>query len=197
MRRAIPRIAGAVSGTHGEDIALARRIASGERGALEELYGRHRIALFGYLLGLAPDRETAEEILQDTLVAVWRSAGSYEGRSPLRTWLFGVARGQAHNTLRRRRFSLADPSELEHLASEEPEPEALALARLTRAELEAGIHRLTPEHRQVVVLVLVEGLSYKEVARELGVPMGTVRSRLSNARRALKGMLRVDEGVGR
>ena len=185
-----------MSGTHNEDLGLARRIASGDRGALEELYARHRLPLFGYLLGLAPDWETAEEILQDTLVAVWRSAGSYEGRSPLRTWLFGVARGQAHNTLRRRRLPLTDESEIEALASGEPGPEAAALASVTRGELAAGINRLSPEHRRALVLVLVGGLSYEQASRELGVPLGTVRSRLSNARRALRGMLRADEEVG-
>lgn len=180
-----------------EDLELMRRVASGERRALEELYACHRLALFGYLMGLCPEHETAEEILQDTLVAVWRGAGSYEGRSSLRTWLIGVARGQAHNALRRRGLPLADEAEIEALASNEPEPEAAALANLTRAQLAAGINHLSPEHRQALVLVLVEGLSYEQAARELGTPVGTIRSRLSNARRTLKGMLRAGEEVGR
>lgn len=186
-----------MSGARSEELELMQRIATGERRALEELYARHRLALFGYLLGTCPDRETAEEVLQDTLLAVWRGAASYEGRSALRTWLIGVARGQAHNTLRRRRLPLADESEIEALASGEPEPEAAALTNMTCDQLAAAINRLSPEHRQALVLVLVEGLSYQQAARELGVPLGTVRSRLSNARRALKGMLRAEEEVGR
>lgn len=194
-QHALPQI-DTMNNAWSEDLELMRRITSGERRALEELYAHHRLALFGYLLGLSPDRETAEEILQDTLVAVWRGASSYEGRSPLRTWLIGVARGQAHNTLRGRRSPLADESEIEALASGEPGPEAVALTGMTRDEQAAGILRLPTLHRQVLVLVLVEGLSFEQAARVLGVPVGTVRSRLSNARRALKVMLLADEEVG-
>jgi RNA polymerase sigma factor (sigma-70 family) len=80
----------------GSDAALLRSVAAGDAGALARLYERHAGPLFGYLYRLAGDRMTAEEILQDTMLAVWRSAGAYEGRSKVSTWLFGVARRQAH-----------------------------------------------------------------------------------------------------
>lgn len=186
-----------MNGARSEDLELMRRIASGEHRALEELYARHQLALFGYLLGLSPDRETAEEILQDTLLAVWRSAGSYEGRSPVRTWLIGVARRQAHDALRRRALPVEDGVDLESVPSREPGPEELTLARVTARELEAGIRRLSPEHRQAIVLVLVEGLSYEQAARELGIPVGTVRSRLNAARRRLSAIHGDGEEVAR
>src|SRR4051812_38715149 len=80
--------------------ALLRRIAGGDREALVDLYNRYQRPLFRYLCQMTPDRGLAEEILQDTLVAVWQGAASFEGRSALRTWVFGIARRQAHNTLR-------------------------------------------------------------------------------------------------
>jgi DNA-directed RNA polymerase specialized sigma24 family protein len=86
----------------GSDEALLRAVAAGDAGALTRLYERHAGALFGYLYRLAGDRMTAEEILQDTLLAVWRSAAAFEARSKATTWLFGVARRQAHNRLRGR-----------------------------------------------------------------------------------------------
>ncbi len=78
-----------------DDAALLAAMARGEGAALAGLYSRHGQALYGYLLRLAGDRGTAEEILQDTLLAACRSAGGFEGRSPVRTWVFGVGRRQA------------------------------------------------------------------------------------------------------
>ena len=86
----------------GGDDELLRSVAAGDAAALALLYERYAGALFGYLHRLAGDRMTAEEILQDTMLAVWRSAGAFEGRAKVTTWLFGVARRQAHNRLRGR-----------------------------------------------------------------------------------------------
>src|SRR5712691_11551952 len=85
---------------------ITRRIAAGDREALSELYARYQRLLFNYLLQLTPDYGLAEELLQDTLVAVWKSASRFGGRSSVQTWLIGVARRQAHNTLRQRKISL-------------------------------------------------------------------------------------------
>ena len=81
---------------HTQPVAAERqvisRIAIGDRDALAELYACYQHTLFSYLLQLTPDHGLAEEILQDTLVAVWKCAQSYEGRSSVRTWLIGIAR---------------------------------------------------------------------------------------------------------
>ena len=82
------------------DDTLLRRVARGEADALTTLYHRHADNLFGFLHRLAGDRMLAEEILQDTLLAVWRGADRFEGKSQVRTWLYGIARRQAHNRLR-------------------------------------------------------------------------------------------------
>jgi RNA polymerase sigma factor (sigma-70 family) len=180
-----------------EDLALMRRLASGQREALAELYARHRLALFGYLLGICPDRETAEEVLQDTLLAAWQGAGTYQGRSSLRTWLIGVAGRQAHNRLRRRALPVAGEAELESVPSGEPGPEEATLLRASAHELVIGLRRLIPEHRQTIMLVLVGGLTYEQAARELGIPVGTVRSRLHAARKRLAELLAGDVEVAR
>ena len=180
-----------------DDAQLLKRIGRGDRQALSELYARYQRVLFAYLLQLTPDYGLAEELLQDTLVAVWKSAHSFEGRSSVLTWLIGIARRQAHNTLRQRHISLADLSEVESMAATDLEPEEVALAGVARAELTEAFRQLTPVHREVLLLTFVQELSYQETATILDVPVGTVKSRLSNARRALRAILDAKEDTKR
>src|SRR5947208_9117937 len=108
--------------------ALLARIAAGDRDALADLCARYQTAVFFYLVRLTGDRTLAEDVFQDTLVAVWKSAGTFEGRSSVQTWLVGIARRQAHNTTRRRVLPRADVAELERLPASDPQPEYAALA---------------------------------------------------------------------
>ena len=176
-----------------EDRLLLRRVAAGDERALEEIHDRFGRSLFGYLLALSRDRRLAEEILQDTLVAVWRNAGSYAGRSSAKTWIFGVCRRQAHNTLRRRNLPLAGEEPPETLPTTDPGPEEVLLAGIRRQELADRLGELTPLHREALVLFFFQGLSYEETAAVAGVPVGTVKSRLSNAKRALRSVVRKEE----
>lgn len=89
-----------VSSSSDEDARLAALVAAGERTALAALYERWRQPLFAFLLIRTPDHAVAEEILQDTLVAVWQGATGFERRAKVSTWLFGIARRQAWNRLR-------------------------------------------------------------------------------------------------
>lgn len=172
-----------------EDRDLIDRIAGGDRDALARLYARYGGPLFAYLVRIVDDRAVAEEVLQDTLVAVWKSAGTFEGRSSVLTWLVGIARRQAYNSGRRRSLPRADVTELETVAASDPEPEDAALASASRDEIARALTRLSPLHREAIVLAFVHGLSYEEMARAIGVPIGTIKSRLSNAKAALRAML--------
>jgi RNA polymerase sigma-70 factor, ECF subfamily len=168
------------------DEQVLGRVAAGDRNALAELHARYQRSLFRYLCQLTPDRGLAEEILQDTLVAAWRGAASYQGRASVHAWLLGIARRQAHNSLRRRGLPVADPQTLDDLVDTGPAPEDRLVADAGRAELARALSTLTPMHREVLSLSFVQGLSYGEIARVLDVPEGTIKSRLSNARRALR-----------
>ena len=169
------------------------RIAGGDRKALAELYARHQRALFRYLCQLTPDHGLAEEILQDSLVAVWQGAARFEARSSVRTWLFGIARRQAHNALRRRGLPLADAEAMDSLQDPDPGPEARLLSLGDAEELARRLALLPLIHREVLVLNFVHGLSYEEIAVVVGAPVGTVKSRLSNAKRALRQSFADDE----
>lgn len=172
--------------------AIVARIAQGDRDALAEIYGRYRRPLYAYLRLTTTDSGLAEEMLQDTLLAVWRSARAFKGESSVRSWLYGIARRQAHNSLRRVKPPLVDATALETLRSPEPGPETLALAGVARDTLAAAIDDLSPLLRETLMLVMVHELTYQEASGVLNVPIGTVRSRLSNAKRTLQRLLETE-----
>jgi RNA polymerase sigma-70 factor (ECF subfamily) len=185
--------------TDDAELRLLGGVADGDRQALTDLYLLHRQALFHYLLHFTPDYGLAEELLQDTFVAVWKNAGSFGGKSRVRAWLFGIARNRACKTIRRHgnEAPAAGMHELEALPTSDPEPEAALLARATREDVAAAIEQLTPTLREVLLLSFVHELAYAEIAEVLGVPVGTVKSRLSNAKRALRTLLSADEEANR
>ncbi|MEV0582267.1 RNA polymerase sigma factor [Nonomuraea sp. NPDC050310] len=170
------------------DAALLAAIGEGDTAALHALYERYGGPLFGFLYRLAGDRGTAEEILQDTLLAVWRSAHSFQGRSSPSTWLFGVARRQAHNRLRL--MPPPVPAEPYELADPEPGPEEAAVGA---ERVQRALRRLPLQQREVLALSVLEDLSHQEIAEILAIPVGTVKSRLHHARATLRGCL--DERV--
>jgi RNA polymerase sigma-70 factor (ECF subfamily) len=177
----------------GGDEALLRSIATGDAAALSRLYERHSGALFGYLHRLAGDRMTAEEILQDTMLAVWRSAGAFEGRAKVTTWLFGIARRQAHNRLRGRSAPEPAAPDLSDRPDPGAGPEELAIAAAGGTPVAAAIDLLPEHHREVIALVFVAGLPLADVAEVLAIPVGTVKSRLHHARAAVAAALTAQE----
>jgi RNA polymerase sigma-70 factor (ECF subfamily) len=172
-----------------EEGAVLARMAAGERDALAELYARHRGSLLAYLRSLVPDPGLAEEVLQDTLFAAWTGAAGYGGRASVRVWLLGIARRRAHDAVRRRTIHAVEDSVLEAFPTPDPEPESLAMAGADRETLRDALGRLSPLHREVLVLNFVQELSYRDIAQVLNVPIGTVMSRLHHAKRALRAEL--------
>jgi RNA polymerase sigma-70 factor (ECF subfamily) len=177
----------------GSDDELLRSIAAGDAAALTRLYERYAGPLFGYLHRLAGDRMTAEEILQDTMLAVWRSAGAFEGRAKVTTWLFGVARRQAHNRLRGRSGPAPAGADLPDRPDHAAGPEELAIAAAGGTPVAAAIDLLPDHHRDVIALVFVAGLPLADVAEVLSIPVGTVKSRLHHARAAVAAALTAQE----
>jgi RNA polymerase sigma factor (sigma-70 family) len=171
---------------HPDDAALLATFARGDRDAVQALYARFGRPLFAYVKGLVRDDGLAEEIVQDTFVAAWRGSGSYEGRSSVSSWLFGIARRQARDRMRRVRLEMEPLERLEELPAGNPGPEAAALAAASRAELACALERVSAADREVLVLAFAHELSGPEIADVLGIPAGTVKSRLFNARRRLR-----------
>ncbi|RKF26270.1 RNA polymerase sigma factor [Micromonospora globbae] len=172
-----------VEGEQDADRRLLCLVAAGDESALEELYVRHGPALLAYAEGLLADRQLAEETVQDTLLAVWRGAGSFQDRSTVRTWLFGICRRQASRRGGARRGTVHVPIDAAvGVATDEPGPEAVTLARADARAVAAAMVELPSIHREVLDLAFGAGLTRDEIAAVLDVPVGTVKSRLFHAR---------------
>lgn len=167
---------------------IISRIAAGDEDALRTLYACYGQRLFSYALRLMGDESLAEEVVQDSLVAVWQQAGRYRGEGRVIAWLLGIVH---HKALNLRRYLRRRPEEPvpDDLPTREASPEDQALASVQRAELRQGLDQLSEEHRLVLDLVFYQGLSQSEAAAVLGCPLGTVKSRLNYARLHLRSAL--------
>lgn len=168
---------------------LLAAVARGDQDALRTLYERHAAVMLRLIRRLTSSPGIAEEILQEAWLAAWRSAPSFRGDSSIRSWLLGVARRQAHNRLRRVGPTLVDLDQAVDVADPQPGVEDQVLANAEQQRVAEAIRAL-PEHlRDVLVLALVEELPYQDVSAVLDIPVGTVKSRMSHARKRLAAAL--------
>jgi RNA polymerase sigma-70 factor, ECF subfamily len=172
-----------------DDRGLLRRIALSDESAMAEFYRVHGRVVFSQILLVVGERTLAEEILQDTMLGVWRGARSYRGESSVLSWVIAIARRQTRDRLRGRRLRLVDDAFAGERPSQEPGPELVALDRAELAQGTGAIRLLAPAHRELLGLAFGTGLSLPEVADVLGIPVGTVKSRLTAARSALARVL--------
>lgn len=175
-------------------------IAAGRRGdedALARLVERHRGALAAFVARrLGAQKAWAEDVVQDVVLTLYRTTRRFEGRSAFRTWLLGIARNCCRDRLRRERHAAHDDGAYDMLPDVSLDP----LQRMMRAEqqasLRAAVRELSDAHRRILRLRDRDDLSYAEIAAILEVPIGTVRSRVHNARAALARGLAVRSGKG-
>jgi RNA polymerase sigma-70 factor (ECF subfamily) len=173
---------------------LVRRVAQGDQAAFQELYLRFSPAIYNYLTHLTLDAHEAEDLLQETFMGLWKGAAGFRGGSQVKTWLFQIAHNQAVSWLRRNR-SLPVSADEVRLVEEQLDPEHAAIQAWRNEQVQAALRRLSPEHRAVVDLAFFHELPYQQIAEVLNCPVGTVKSRLSYARRYLSGILRGQNGI--
>lgn len=173
-----------------EAVAALARVTRGDETALEELYRAFAPAVLAFVLGRVESREVAEEVAGDTWLGCWRSAAAFRGDSRVLTWLLGIAKRQAY--VRTRRARLAEctlDDSLEMLVDDARNPSDLALEAAGMEELLAALDALPPELAETVRLAWLHELPYAEIAAVMDVPTGTVKSRVSRARRLLQDRL--------
>jgi RNA polymerase sigma-70 factor (ECF subfamily) len=167
---------------------LLERVTRGEREAFEALYRLYHPRLTRFLDRMTRRPGLVEELLNDTMLVVWRRADSFNGRSKVSTWVFGIAYRKALKALR-----TLDEAVAEGGAEEEPAVDAEPEHHVGRLQVHALLMRaldgLSAEHRAVVDLTYFHGMGYREIADVVDCPVDTVKTRMFHARRRLKLLL--------
>jgi RNA polymerase sigma-70 factor, ECF subfamily len=171
------------------DESLIRRIAAGDQLAMRTLFARYRIPLYRWLLRIVRDETTAEDLLSDVFLDVWRQAASFQGRASVSTWLLAIARYKALSARRARVDAQLDERIASTVADPADDPEAALQEKNRSKMLRDSLASLSPEHGEVIDLVYYHGKSVKEVADIIGVGEATVKTRMFYARRKLASLV--------
>ena len=164
------------------DVEVLAAVADGDRRALRVLYDRHAPWLALRLARRCADPGVVDETIQDTFVAVWRGAGRYSGQGAVGAWIWGIAIRRLIDALRRRPRGEVLVAEVEDRRSAEEE----VLLGVEFGDLGGALGRLSPELRAVVQATVLDGLTSREAGRLLGIPSGTVKTRMMRARVQLR-----------
>ena len=180
--------------TEAEEDALARRVLAGDADAFGTLVERHRRRAYVQALGIVGSREDALDLAQEAFVRAYRARHTLDPTRPFSAWLHQIVRRLCFNFLRDRRVRARvteDGPDWLVVSVPDPRPDPAAAAeRAERARrVAAAIDRLPAREREVLVLKEFEELTYREIAAMVGVPIGTVMSRLYSARRRLADVL--------
>ena len=180
------------------DRDLVAAAAGGDLDAFEKLVQRHQTRLVGYLRGLTNAESDAEDIAQEAFLRAYRSLKGFRRTSSFRTWLYQIATNVFRNWLEKRRNqapvnagSIDAPAPgmdepVEPMGEENPEAQ-----HLQRDAIDRALAQLPADQREAVLLRDVEGFEYREIAAQLGVPLGTVESRIFRGRSRLRELLRI------
>ena len=178
------------------DESLMLRVAGGDRDAMRALYLRHQMRVHRFVMRLVRNQAVAEDVISDVFLDVWRQAGRFEGRSAVSTWLLAIARFKALSILRRKSEEELTEEGAETLPDSLDDPEFAVQKKDTGEILRQCLTSLSPEHREIIDLVYYHEKSVEEVARIVGIPEATVKTRMFYARKRLARLLR-SAGVDR
>lgn len=200
-----------------DDLTLVQRVRNGDQRAYKTLVERYQRKVFSIALGMLKDREEARDVAQEAFIKVYRYLDHFKGDASFYTWLYRITVNVCIDVMRRKGTGSKEHVEFdETLAHDVSEanlgalgtrlgtnPQKSALRRELAEKIQAALEQVPEKHRAILLLREVEGMSYEDLARTLGVPKGTVMSRLFHARlkvqKVLNEYLELDEaqaGVG-
>jgi RNA polymerase sigma-70 factor (ECF subfamily) len=182
---------------HDEDEDLVRRTLAKDLDAFGQLYERHRERVFWLAYHFVRNKADAMDLCQEAFVKAYESLPTFRGQARFSTWLMRVASNTCVDFVRQAKVRRADALDEERISEEPRRPDgtdrANPIGGLEAQEMKtavaAAIAQLSPEHRAVMLLHAVEGMTYQEIAEAVGCPVGTVMSRLHYARKRLRGLL--------
>lgn len=172
------------------DDMLLGSIADGNRTAMHILYCRHNVRVYRFILRIVRDATTAEDLVSQVFLDVWRTAGQFQGRSQVSTWLLSIARFKALTAMRQRRFEDIDQEDVRQIPDDCDTPETSLDRSDTSAILRACVQKLSPAHREIINLVYYHEKSVEEVGQIIGIPQSTVKTRMFYARKQLADLLK-------
>lgn len=178
---------------------LVNKAVKGDNSAFEALMEKHMGIIYNIALRMATNQDDAEDMTQEIMIKIFRSLGSFKGNSKFSTWIYRVAVNTCLDELKKKKnkkhlsldaeISGADGENQIEIKDDSPSPEKLAEQNELRDMVAAAVKLLSDEHRAVIVLRDIRGMSYSEIAGILGCSDGTVKSRISRARAQLKMIL--------
>ncbi len=178
------------------DETLIALIAAHDRSAMRDLFVRHNVRIFRFLLRAVGDVAAAEDLLNEVFIDIWRHAGQFEGRAKVLTWMLAIAHFKAVASRRRRSCDQLDDRAAESIEDTGDDPETAALRQSSCAAVRECLKLLSPAHRTILDLIYYHERSIAEVARIIGVPENTVKTRAYYARQRLAQML-AERGIAR
>ena len=178
------------------DETLIALIATHDRNAMRDLFVRHNAHVFRFLRRIVADATAAEDLLNEVFIDIWRHAGRFEGRSKVSTWILAIAHYKAAAWRRRRACDQLEDGAVEAIADLADDPEMAVQKEGSSAVIRECLKRLSPAHRTILDLIYYHEQSIAEVARIVGVPENTVKTRAYYARKCLAQLL-AERGVDR
>ena len=175
----------AESSPEANDVALLRKAAGGDGRAFHVLVDRHAQRMYRIAVSLVGNSTDAEDVVQEAFAGAFKGLGGFEGRASVKTWLTRILFTQAAKW-RRDRVG----KEMRSIEGVESSIDGDGFGVEVRIDLHAALKRLSPEHREVLVLREFDGMAYEEIAEVLGVARGTIESRLHRARNELREKLK-------
>ena len=162
---------------------MEKVVADGDKEAFSQLYSHFAPRIKAMMMKMSPDSSVAEEVAQEAMIALWRKAHSFDpNKASLSTWLFTIARNLRIDNL--------DPNEPMLLPSAEPSAEETVFREEESIKVRSCISKLPEDQQEVVGLAFMEGMTHQEIADNLGIPLGTVKSRLRLSFEKLRPMLK-------
>lgn len=175
------------------DRACLAAIADGDRRAMHQLYTRHSVRVYRFVLRLTRNETLAEDLVNEVFLDVWRQADRFEARSQVSTWILAIARNKAMSAMRRRPEDELNEDALALVADPSDDP-AEILEKSERSDLlRRCLDQLSPAHREIVDLVYYHEKSVEEAAVITGIPAATVKTRMFYARKQLAAMMQKAE----
>jgi RNA polymerase sigma-70 factor (ECF subfamily) len=178
------------------DDTLISSIAGGDKRAMVLLFMRHNVRIHRFVMRMTGKASIAEDIVSEVFFDIWRGAAEYSGKSNVSTWLLGIARNKTMSALRRRKEALFEHDVAADLVDDADDPEVAADRASRGAVVRRCLMRLPPPLREVVDLIYYHEKTVMEVAQIVGIPPGTVKTRMFHARSRLQEML-ANAGVHR